>query len=297
MVDQPGGAAGSIYDLGYRRYDGVRLGRSHAIWVLFIYSLRGIFGIGRSTMAKVFPIGLAIIAFIPSLAQIAIAAISPAEFEVIEPVDYFGFVAIVVALFCAVVAPEIIGRDQRHQTLPLYFSRTLLRTDYVSAKIASLLVALLLIFAVPQLLLILGSAVASDDLLDTFKDEADQLLPIIASSMVVAGFFSAMSVTIASQSPRRAIATGAVLAYFIIFTTLGAILVDTTTGDVRKFSVLIGPGDFLEGAVRWIFDAPPEPDTAVYKANLAGGYYLLASVAYIAGSLAILYRRYIRLSV
>ncbi len=40
--------AGSIYDLGYQRYEGVRLGRRHAIWALYVHSLRSVFGIGRS---------------------------------------------------------------------------------------------------------------------------------------------------------------------------------------------------------------------------------------------------------
>ena len=39
--------AGSIYDLGYRRYDGVRLGRRHSVLSLYFYTLRGAFGLGR----------------------------------------------------------------------------------------------------------------------------------------------------------------------------------------------------------------------------------------------------------
>lgn len=297
MADTRTGASGNIYDLGYRRYDGIRLGRSHAIWTLFVYSFRGIFGIGRSTMAKVFPIGLAVIAAVPAFVQIAIAAIAPENFEVLKPEDYFGFVAIIVALICAVVAPEMIGRDQRYHTLSLYFSRALARTDYVSAKVASLAVALFLVLAIPQLLVVLGNAVASNDLLGSLRDDADQLGPIITSSVLVAAFMASMSVAIASQTPRRAISTGAVLAYFVIFTAIGGILVDTTSGTAQDVSVLLSPLDLLEGAVRWLFNAPPTEGSTVAKSGLDGGYYALAAVAYTVAAMAVLYRRYIRMTV
>ncbi len=68
---------GNIYDLGYRGYDGERLGRRYAVTSLYIYSLRAIFGLGRSAWAKVFPFGLAIIALIPATIQLGIAAIAP----------------------------------------------------------------------------------------------------------------------------------------------------------------------------------------------------------------------------
>ena len=38
---------GGIYDLGYRHYTGPRLGRPHAVWAMYVQSLRSIFGIGR----------------------------------------------------------------------------------------------------------------------------------------------------------------------------------------------------------------------------------------------------------
>ena len=43
---------------------------------------------------------------------------------------------ILVLLFCAAQAPELLGRDQRFGVLPLYFSRALARLDYALAKVA-----------------------------------------------------------------------------------------------------------------------------------------------------------------
>ena len=52
---------GSIYDLGYRRYEGPRLGRAHAVRSLFAHSLRSSYGIGRGGRAKIAPIALLVL--------------------------------------------------------------------------------------------------------------------------------------------------------------------------------------------------------------------------------------------
>ena len=49
------GPTGSIYDIGYRGYDGPRLGRRHAFATLFVGGLRATFGLGRSGRAKIVP--------------------------------------------------------------------------------------------------------------------------------------------------------------------------------------------------------------------------------------------------
>jgi len=288
--------AGSIYDLGYRPYEGARLGRSYAFRSLFLYSLRSIFGISRSLMAKVFPIGLAGVALLPAVVQLGVAAIAPADIRLIRPENYFEFVEVVLALFCAVTAPELIGRDQRHRVLPLYFSRALSRGDYLAAKVAALFAALLAVSLAPQLVLFAGSAVAASDLGDYVVHNADVLAPMAASSLVIAAFMSAVSLTLGSQTPRRAYATVAVLAYFVVFGVVGGILVETTTGTVQHYVVLVSPNAVLEGTTRWIFSAPAPAGSPVAKAGLDGYVYLAAAAAYAAAALGLLWRRFQRLA-
>src|SRR5512146_1001834 len=94
-------ATGSIFDLGYRGYDGPRLGRRHAVYALFIYSLRSAYGIGRSGRAKVVPIGLAILATLPAVISIAVRAFAAqagagqqaAEIDPIRYHTYYGFIS------------------------------------------------------------------------------------------------------------------------------------------------------------------------------------------------------------
>ena len=289
--------AGSIYDLDYRPYEGERLGRPYAVVSLYLYSLRAIFGIGRSAWAKVFAFGLAAFALLPAGIQLAIAAITPIDFELIKPAGHFAYVQVIVALFCAVVTPEIVGRDQRSHTLPLYFSRAISRADYVTAKLGALATALLAITGLPLILLVLGSAVAADDVLDYLRSNADLFPPILASSILESLFMAGVSLAIASHSSRRGFATGAVFLFFVLLTTFGNILVETTTGDARAYSILISPFDVLGGSVYWLFDTLPPRDSLLTESGIESGYYLPAALVYIAVALAILYRRFMRMSV
>ena len=44
----PTARAGAIHDIGYRHYDGARLGASYIRRSLFVETLRGAYGLGRS---------------------------------------------------------------------------------------------------------------------------------------------------------------------------------------------------------------------------------------------------------
>ena len=47
---------GVIHDLGYRSYDGPRLGRAQIVRALIWHSFRSAWGIGRGVKAKIVPI-------------------------------------------------------------------------------------------------------------------------------------------------------------------------------------------------------------------------------------------------
>ena len=69
----PTGPTGSIYDIGYRGYDGPRLGRRHAFTTLFVQGLRATFGLGRSGRAKILP---AFCLVLPAIVALIIVALN-----------------------------------------------------------------------------------------------------------------------------------------------------------------------------------------------------------------------------
>ncbi len=294
MVDR---LAGSIYDLGYRAYQGERLGRRYAVLTLFWFSLRGVFGIGRSWLAKAFPIGFALISLVPALIQTAVAAIAPVDVDFITAEDYFGISAVVLALFCAAAAPELVGKDQRSRTLSLYFSRALSRLDYAGAKLGALAIALFAIVLAPQLLLLLGQAIADDDLVGYLGDEADKLAPIVASSLLVAVVMGSIAIAIATQTSRRALAVGGVLGYFVVASLLGSVLVATVSGEGAGYALMISPIGLLEGSVHWTFGSTPAPESDSARAGLEGAIFFAGACAYAAVAAGLFLRRMQRLSV
>lgn len=287
----------SIYDLGYRRYGGMRRGRRYAVLSLFTYSFWAIWGIGRSWLAKLFPMGLFVIAMVPALAVLTFAALAPEDVDIARPEEFFGFVAIVMALFCAVAAPELVGRDERRHTLALYFSRALSRADYVAAKLAALALSLFLLLFVPQIVSQAGNAVAASALARYLRDNADLLPPIAASSAVAAAFMAAVSLAVAMQTSRRSLATGAVIAIFVIPSAIGNIFVETLSGEAQKYSLLISPIDLLQGAVYWIFGAGYQAESSLSKAGLNGASYFAAAVVYTLLAVGFIYRGIRRINV
>lgn len=287
--------AGSIYDLGYKRYEGARLGRRHAIWALYIYSVRAVFGIGRSLWSKVGPMGLAIIALLPAVVQLGIAAIAPEDIEVVEPEDYYFIIQIVLVVFCAVVAPELVGRDQRTQTLSLYFSRALRRQDYALAKFAALTTGMLAITVIPQVIMFAGNGLAANDFGDYLQDEWRDLPSILGSAILLSGFIAAIALVIAAQTPRRAYSTVAIVAAFVLTFLVAAAVFEAADQDVGRFVLLISPLHVVTGFTFWFFDAAHEADSQHAKADLPGVAYAIDAALVVLLMLALLLRRYGRI--
>ena len=54
----PATNAGEIHDIGYRHYDGPRLGAGYIQRSLFLETLRGTYGLGRAARSKIVPFAL-----------------------------------------------------------------------------------------------------------------------------------------------------------------------------------------------------------------------------------------------
>lgn len=286
---------GNIYDLGYRHYDGVRLGRQAAILSLYFYTLRGAFGLGRRTAAKIMPVAITILAFVPAVVQLGVAGLLSEEVEIISPENYFGFVEVPVALFCAAVAPEICGRDMRQRTLSLYFSRALSRTDYALAKLAAFATAVAFLTLLPQFVLVIGNGLANEDLVEYVQDNWKDIPRTVAAGAAIAVTAAAVSLAIASQTSRRSYATVAVVAWFLLTLPIAGILV-FEVGGAGKLAAFLSPFDFMYGAVLWIFNADPGTDSTQTEAGYALWTYGVAIALYAAAGIYFTLRRFQRIA-
>ncbi len=307
MSEQAESATGSIYDLGYRKYEGVRLGRWHAAFSLYWQSLRGVFGFGRHTSSKIIPIALTVITLLPAVIQlgwISIAKNTIAASDIFKASDYYDFIQWPLALFVAAVGPELVGRDLKNNTLSLYFSRALLRSDYILAKVGALATALIIISLVPQLVVFTGNALASNDSMAYVRDNWRDIAPIIGSGVVIALVLASMSLAIASQTSHWQIASGGVIAAVAVPWVLGSILVSAVGGEGIGYALVFSVFHVARGVTLWFFGITPlvsEGESGTLQNDIAAGnaplfVYAIAAAAIVVIALAITYRRYRKLS-
>ena len=252
---------GSIYDLGYRGYDGPRLGRRHAVSTLVRHSTRSVFGFGRGGRSKIMPlicVGVpALIALILVGIRAFAAQIGAGELPVIPGHDgMYAVVNVFPTLFVAAQAPELLGRDQRYRVLTLYFSRALRRIDYALAKLAALSFGVFVILVLPQVLLGAGTILMDPDILKALGKEAGAVVPVLGSSAIIAVAAAAAALAVASLTPRRAYATAAIFGVFIIPGIVAAIITELDVGELSRWIVMIDIGTLLDGVNAWFFDVP-----------------------------------------
>jgi len=91
--------AGIIYDIGYQRYEGARLGRGYAFRTLFAHSMRQAWGLGRGGKALIIPFLLLFLICMPAVVQVLVGVVSGGEGKLLEYSTYFRYVQPLVLLF------------------------------------------------------------------------------------------------------------------------------------------------------------------------------------------------------
>jgi len=245
--------AGAIYDIGYQHYTGKRLGRRGAVRALYVQGLRSLFGIGRGGRAKIPPIALVAIMTIPALIQAALIGITQGNVAVITHDGYFGTTVWMFGLFCAFQTPELVTGDQQHRVLALYFSRALLRSDYVLARIGALVTALFAVAMLPHIIMLLGEYFAAAHVLDAMKASLPIIPRILGAALAVSVLLATVSLTIAAVIRRRPFATAAILAFMLIAGAFVAPLVMSRPDKMRGL-LLASPTLVGRGVSAWVFD-------------------------------------------
>lgn len=250
MSDQPHEqrrGAGVIHDIGYRHYDGPRLGR-FSIWqALVVASLRHAYGLGRSGKAKVMPILLLAVMVVPVAIIVGIETALKFDKPPLTQVEYISFLQAVIALYLASQAPQLFSRDLRYRSIVLYLARPLRRTDYALAKLTALVLALMILIGLPLVILYAGALLAKFD----FTDMSKEFLSGLVAALLLSILLAAIGGLISAATPRRGFAVAAIIAVLIVSFTA----VVTTTA-------ILNP----EGG---------DPGTSARYANLASPFTLV----------------------
>lgn len=282
-----------IHNIGYRSYDGPRLGRAYARTSLFSQSLRGAFGLGRSAKSKVLPMLLFAVMCVPALILVAVAIAVPGSTDL--PIKYTTYALttqVIIGLFLASQAPQSASRDLRFKTVPLYFSRPIERIDYVLAKYAAMASALFILTATPLLIMYVGSLLAKFDFADQTKGFGQGLVSVLLLSLL----FSGIGLVMAALTPRRGFGVAAIIAVLLIpfgaVTAVQGIAYSTGHAGVIEWLGLFSPITLIDGVQAAFLGATSAFPGGEGPSAGAGAAYLLVALGLIAGSYAALMARY-----
>ena len=297
--------SGSIYDLGYRGYDGPRFGRLTVTLGLLRQSLQEAYGIGRGGRAKIAPFLLLALNTLPALLAVGISALvsqagGAALLDEANPIrhdTYWSVTSTLVMLFCAAQAPELFGRDQRYGVLPLYFSRVLTRIDYALARTGGLFLAILIVTLTPQLLLSIGAILAAPDPVTGLREELPEIPRYLAVCLLGSAVFAGVSSVVASYTPRRAYSVAAIIALFIVPPIVVSIIAALSVPDIARVLLLVSPSDVVDGVNAAVYGPLRIGGETFVIAELEGWVYVLTALVYAVGSLAIVVRRYLTVTV
>ncbi|MEU3370710.1 ABC transporter permease subunit [Streptomyces sp. NPDC006660] len=281
-----------IHNIGYRDYDGPRLGRAYARRSLFSQSLRGAYGLGRSAKSKILPMLLFAVMCLPAGIMVAVAVATKANDLPVAYTRYAIFLQAVIGLFVAAQAPQSVSRDLRFKTVPLYFSRPIERVDYVLAKFAAMASALFIITGAPLAILYIGALLAKLDFADQTKGFAQGLVSVALLSLLFAG----LGLVIAALTPRRGFGVAAVIAVltvsFAAVSAVQGIAMSQDSVGVIKWLGLFSPITLIDGVGTAFLGASSSFPGGHGPGSGAGVVYLLVVLALIYGSYAVLMRRY-----
>jgi ABC-2 type transport system permease protein len=204
---------------------------------------------------------------------------------------------IVITIFLAAQAPELVSRDLRSHVLPLYFCRPLRRGDYPLAKCIALTGACLILIELPLLILYVGTIASAKGGSDVWH-ETKALIPGLGMGVLWAVMMAAIGLVLASLSGRRAYATGIVAIACFLTWTLSMLLIQvqgglSATATGARVGGLFSPFTVLDGLRMWLGGTSPGE---VADPGRYGPLYGVVAVILLAASLGGLAARYRKVS-
>ena len=239
--------AGVIHDIGYRHYDGERRGRGYIRRSLYVDSLKGAYGMGRSARYKVLPMLLFAVMCLPAGAIVAITAVTNANELVGDYTSYLLNLQMVILIFLASQAPATASRDLRFGVMSLYFSRPLERRDYVLAKYAAMVSALFALTAAPLTILFVGALIVGLPITEQIPD----YLRALAGAGILSSLLGGIGLVIAAITPRRGLAIAAIIGVLLVLVGVQAILQELAYSenfrDGAPYLGLLSPFTLVQG--------------------------------------------------
>ena len=303
--------SGELFDLGYQHYQGPREGRMRARKAVFVDGFRTTLGLGHGGLAKVLPILLFTAAMAPAIILALIVSLTEGVLDLPDHADYYQIVSIVLIIFAAIIAPELLCPDRRNGVISLYFVRPLTPTDYVAGRWLAFFSIILMLVYSGQLVLLAGLILSAADPWDYIRENWLDVPRILGAGLLVAIFITTLPLAVSAFTNRRVFASAFVIGVFIISAASAGILTECDdqngasqeagqceplTGDGAKWFSLIDVGRVPTNVNDMIFGVEDEGRRSRLTAEMPRmvpiGWYVLLT----GGMGFLLWARYRRLS-
>lgn len=297
LAEPAGGSAaagaGAIHDIGYRHYDGPRLGAAYIRRSLFVETVRGAYGLGRSARSKVMPFLLLGVMVLPAVVVGIVTSYVGLDSLPIGYTSYVITMQVAITVFLGSQSPAVVSRDLRYKATALYFSRPLSRQQYVQAKYAGMTAALALLLGLPITLLLVGALLAELPLGEQLPDYLRAMAGAGLHALVLAG----VGLVVAAMTPRRGLGVAAVVGVLIVLSglqaTVRAMAEEFGNDTFSGYTGLLSPYTLVDGVVSGVLGADSsigaEPPGVVGTA-----VFVAVTVLLVAGCYALLVARYRR---
>jgi ABC-2 type transport system permease protein len=281
---------GTVFDIGYQRYTGGREGRGRARRGVFRDGVRIALGLGRGGRAKVLPwlfIGLlsgigTVMALVAGAANLMQGDGTAERMNLPTHGDLYGIASIVLYVFGALVAPELLCRDRREGVIQLYLVRPLTGGDYVAARWAAFLSVMLVATWLPQIILFLGLSMGARAPGVYLQAHWLDVPRFLLSGVAMAAFITSLAMLTASFTTRRAYAAIFLVGLFVVSTPFTIGLAEELEGPAGQWvsmftltNIPVHVNDIIFGELSEVTEEAPAREL---PAAIRVGWYLAWTV-------------------
>jgi ABC-2 type transport system permease protein len=298
------GRTGTVFDIGYRSYTGEREGRDRSRRAIYKDGIRIALGFGRGGRAKVLPwlfiallsaVGL-IMALIAGAADRLGGPGTAERIDLPSHSDYYGGAAVILFVFAALVAPELLCRDRREGTINLYLVRPVTGTDYLFSRWFAFLGVMLFAAWMPQVILFLGLSMGDPAPVAYLRNHWLDIPRFLSAGLVISLYATNLAMLTAAFTNRRAYASVFLVGIFIITAPFTIGLAEELEGAagqwVSMFNLTNIPLHVNDLIFREVGEMTEDAPARALPAAVKAGWYLLWTL--VPG--VVLWWRYRRLS-
>ena len=150
--------------------------------------------------------------------------------------------SVILIIFGAIMAPELLCPDRRDNVLPLYLVRPLTSNDYLLARFLAFFAIVLALVYAGQIVLQAGLILTANDQVEYVRENWQDAPRILFMGVLIAAFISIGPLAVAAFTTRRAYAAAFVIAAWLLLNSVS----DGLTFEDCSTTTSISNGEVVE---------------------------------------------------